>query len=354
MTRHLQYWAKQEDDDIPSNTVITKFLYRPTQRDFTIDLEWNNNPTDPLDTNGIVPDDHIYVYTDGSKIGTHTGSGVAVYHKRHIVYKNAIRISDHASVFQAELYALQHAASYIQKNVGKHQTVQIYSDSQAALQAINQPIIKDTSTMKAFIEIQQAAHTTHNLSIHLVKAHVGIQGNEQADMLAKEATEEEWINDDSIPVPKSLIRTKLIDYIHRLWQNEWYDYKHATHTKHFYREPDGNLAKTIYYLSRNKLGLMIRMITGHNSLLYFRSKVDPENNDPKCRFCTEQAMEKFIHIITDCPRFAEWRREVFLDKIPVDEQRWDPDLLLKFAEHPDISSALDGYYDGVHYNDLYT
>ena len=112
------------------------------------------------------------------------------------------------------------------------------------------------------------------------------------------------------------------------------------------------MAKTIYTLTRPQLSTLIRIITGHNSLLYFRHKVDPENNDPYCRFCSENRFETFTHLIYDCPCFEILRREIFLDQTPNSDNGWDPNQILLFAKHEEIDLALQGYFDGVHYDEI--
>ena len=46
------------------------------------------------------------------------------------------------------------------------------------------------------------------------------------------------------------------------------------------------------------LSTWIKSITGHNSLAYFQSKLNPEI-DPTCRLCL-QANETLHHLMTDC------------------------------------------------------
>ena len=83
----------------------------------------------------------------------------------------------------------------------------------------------------------------------------------------------------------------------------WERYPYARQTKFFYPECNKQLGKLAMELTRLQLGRFIRIITGHNNLLYHRSNIDPDI-DPMCRFCREK-QETFIHFFTDCP--ALWR-----------------------------------------------
>ena len=69
--------------------------------------------------------------------------------------------------------------------------------------------------------------------------------------------------------------------------------------KEFYAEPDSAKAKYVLKLSQTDLARFIPLISGHNSLFYFRSKIDAEVN-PSCRFCME-APDTFMHFVNDCP-----------------------------------------------------
>jgi len=53
-----------------------------------------------------------------------------------------------------------------------------------------------------------------------VPAHTGIEGNEKADELAKEALKAEQV-EKQVPLSKSEIKTIIKDGIHKLWQDKW-------------------------------------------------------------------------------------------------------------------------------------
>ena len=108
--------------------------------------------------------------------------------------------------------------------------------------------------------------------------------------------------------------------------------------KEFYAEPDSAKAKYVLKLSRTDLARFIPLISGHNSLFYFRSKIDAEVN-PSCRFCME-APGTFMHFVNDCPPFD--RRDKFLNQIISNDHMWSEQTLLDFSLITGIDDALRG------------
>ena len=130
------------------------------------------------------------------------------------------------------------------------------------------------------------------------------------------------------------------DLFYGLWKKEFRDYDAARMGKQFYYGPDKLRAKQVLALSRGKLSRFIRIISGHNSLFYFRSLVDPDIS-PTCRFCLETD-ETFFHIINECPRFISARRDILRNEPVGDDHQWTVSDLLSFSFLPGVNDALEG------------
>jgi hypothetical protein len=111
-------------------------------------------------------------------------------------------------------------------------------------------------------------------------------------------------------------------------------------SKLFIKDFNKKRSEKLLELGRYKLGTMIRVITGHNALAYFKNKIDAEI-DPTCRLCMEED-ETFWHLATDCPVFIHERRECLLDK-NIERDNWEVKDLLLLSEIPKIAMALEGY-----------
>ena len=95
-------------------------------------------------------------YTNGSKTEHGTGAGYVVYHKNRVITYESIKLNDNATVFQAEITAIQRAAEYLFSST-EAKYVKILADSQAALPALDNNKITAKSIFEAFTTLEQLA-----------------------------------------------------------------------------------------------------------------------------------------------------------------------------------------------------
>ena len=178
---HIQYWAQD------LHTVIIKI---PDDRcDTTIYERFTKINTVSFDGKPVhMQKAETTISTDGSKTEFGVGAGFAIYHKNKRIHTESIRMPDNATVFQAEIEAISHACQHAIANM--HQLnmkyIKILSDSQAAIKALNQPRITSKLVLTALEFMETLATQVRHLTLAWIKVHVGIEGNEQADLAAKE------------------------------------------------------------------------------------------------------------------------------------------------------------------------
>ncbi|GFO27495.1 RNA-directed DNA polymerase from mobile element jockey [Plakobranchus ocellatus] len=110
----------------------------------------------------------------------------AAYFPEHPDRSKAIRLRDGASVFSAELEGIAVALTEIKKLTKYHKNFVIYCDSLSALQAIQSKNFKVIDIRRLYILIRKFPPYVL-ISFVWIPAHVGIQGNENVDKLAKAA-----------------------------------------------------------------------------------------------------------------------------------------------------------------------
>jgi ribonuclease HI len=96
-------------------------------------------------------------------------------------------LGKYATLFQTEIYAILQFAYENMRKAYRNKRILIFSDSQAALKALNGP--KVTSRLVAeCLEALSALADLNKVTLIWVPGHRGICGIEQADKLARQAS----------------------------------------------------------------------------------------------------------------------------------------------------------------------
>lgn len=129
-----------------------------------------------------LPDTHIVVYTDGSKLTNGAvGWGYAVYEGRWKIAQGKGRLGI-AEVFDGEAEGARHGLYYAHR-AHPGRTIHICLDNTAVVRGLTGEI--PASSQEAFLAFQGLASIA-DVQVHWVPGHEGIEGNEEADRLAKE------------------------------------------------------------------------------------------------------------------------------------------------------------------------
>ena len=130
------------------------------------------------------------MYTDGSKTKHGAGSGYVILSgKDRVLNTQSINLTGEASIFQAELIAIQEAEKYLytqEDTQGLY--IKFFSDSQAALQALKSNKCKVQTVKDTHDTLNSLADQAKVVRLTWIKAQIGFGGNELADEYAKLGT----------------------------------------------------------------------------------------------------------------------------------------------------------------------
>ncbi|KAI5651389.1 RNase H domain-containing protein [Phthorimaea operculella] len=125
------------------------------------------------------------LYTDGSKHDAGVGAAVVIFKPSGQQITKKFKLHSTCSVFQAELLAIKHACDWVLKE--KATPSVILSDSKSSLMELMNPNSRCFHAVQIFKNLHLAQSLGIEVSFIWLRAHVGIAGNEAADIAAKAA-----------------------------------------------------------------------------------------------------------------------------------------------------------------------
>ena len=242
-------------------------------------------------------DEFEKIYTDGSKSDTAVGSSaVPMEHGFDEVSK---RIPPKASVYTAEATAIDMALNLIGQS--NQSSFVIASDSLSCLCALKAYGTLDPKILKLKLKINALAKKDKNIVFLWSPGHVGIQGNELADEVAKQALLAKDIS--PIKLPHTDYKHAVKQYVQSIWQEDWNQQKlNKLHSI----QPKLQARKTLQ-LSRRDSVVLTRLKIGHSPLTHQFLLTQKEK--PFCVGCQKDFTIR--HILTECSDFTEIRQKYY-------------------------------------------
>ncbi len=263
--------------------------------------------------------DALAIYTDGSGIDGKIGAA-AVAPQQGRAKKVFLGDKYTSTVYAAELKGIYLALKIAQQELGDSQReVLIYTDNQAAITIAGKPRSRSGSYLLAqIIElIDEIRPRTRYIEISWIPAHTGIEGNEAADLAAKEATgwrsnRRERARPSAPPRQLYSLKSTLITWIKQTAANEWatdwenetkgrksYEYTPIPGTKALepHRGASKSLSSVITQLRTGKIGLNA----------YLHSRNVPGIDSPNCG-CGYR-LQSIEHVLLHCRKYRQLRRD---------------------------------------------
>ena len=252
-----------------------------------------------LETISLYHQGMVHAYTDGSATDEgRTGFGAIIQYPDGT--KNTIsRAYDFNSTnFHAEVMAIRSTLEVIKQAFDDSTTpsdIVIFSDSQATLQALKNPLSCNPSLF-SILEIIDLMRGKYKIATYLqwVPGHADIKGNELADRLAKQGTEQ---TQTLTPCDLRAVTKTLCSKAKVKWINEWDSDERGRSMYSFLPKPNRN--DPINSLPRKAQSAIFQMRTGHCRLNSHLSRIK-RNHSPMCRHC-KLAIETVDHFLFECP-----------------------------------------------------
>ena len=184
-----------------------------------------------------IPNNVINIFTDGSKIGGKVGAAAVIIKGDIVLHQSKYGLHERCSNNQAEQVAILKALEHIQNlhlAEDAENIVLVNTDSKVTLGTLN-----NRNKHYMLMEIKRMAikkleDQQWTMVFNWVKAHIGIEGNEMADRLAKKASTDNAIELVYNKIPRETIMTEGQKIEMSEWQEQWTSSTKAAVSKLFF------------------------------------------------------------------------------------------------------------------------
>ncbi|GFW89998.1 protein CASC3 [Trichonephila clavipes] len=171
-----------------------------------------------------IPATAMQIYTDGSKDEQNScGSGIFIK-APNCSHNIKIRNSDFCSVFRSELIAIDEALRII-KTMTSPDEIWILCDSRSAIQHLSDWTNVGDKTSVSILKNLKELSQQHEIYFQWIPSHIGLFGNDAADLLAKEGVTEDLMSRRTLTFSEIFSKTKSL--IQELWKtlptHPWYN-----------------------------------------------------------------------------------------------------------------------------------
>jgi ribonuclease HI len=285
------------------------------------------------------------IFTDGSGFAGHIGASMASLQHGVTSQRRYLGTDSQSTVYAAELSGIEIALAKTKKESTEidlngqptAREVIIFSDSQAAIQALQNPqrpsgqyVLRQIYNHVRAIRSQ---NQPTNITIRWIPAHVGVDGNEFADEEAKGAallgagigvaTEPDKPIIRLAAAAKRAVRQR----IRERWEKQWERETTSAPTKRLVQAPNKKTLRLYEGLSKPQCAILIQMRTMRIGLRHFLFKIKAAETD---RCSCDEGSQTPKHILMQCPQYIIPRTKLWeqLDKIGIGITEIDYDKIM--------------------------
>ncbi|CAG2242410.1 RNASEH1 [Mytilus edulis] len=264
---------------------------------------------------GNTANDQATAYTDGSCMGNPgpCEAGAIIYTEDS---RPAIRlhrpVAQRGSILLAELVAIVMVLEFciLERLHNTITTLKIFSDSQSAvgLLTLNWAPKSYIDVIRDIREhIEDLRTKGMEICILWTPGHANIQGNDEADLLAKQAAEEAT---QLLPKNNIITLQDVKQGAHKSvmlkWQRRWE--LSNTGRDLFEITPNVKNIPIFDYPTKKFFSIFIQLRTGHATLLISIKQRTGQNTTDLCSCGTKETQQ---HYLTECPNYESYREEMY-------------------------------------------
>ncbi|KAJ6437592.1 hypothetical protein O9K51_09799 [Purpureocillium lavendulum] len=262
----------------------------------------------------------LHIYTDGSGINGRIGAA-AVCPTTQQIRSSYMGNEETSTVYAGELQGISLALQIAQQDrtaCYRRSKVLIYTDNQAATRSSARPKGKSGSYLLKSIATQSVALREQGLPVEIrwIPAHTGVQGNEDADKAAKEATgwRERGPAGSRAEMPaelyslRSTLKTRAHKEANKTWAAKWAAEERGRTTYRYTPKPTKKVLQLHDGLSKRQSALLVQMRTekiGLNDFLFSRRVPDATDASCPCR----EGRQTVSHVLLRCRKYRQLRRQ---------------------------------------------
>ena len=308
--------------DISTNTEVREILLpsKPPWERSRLKLEWDltqpvkKDQSDEeikaiaLNTINTRYSNHLRIYTDGSKVESSTSAAMWIPNME-VGERWKLDHGQSRSIMGAELYAISRALHWLVLNqpLLSITKVVVLSDSKSGILAINNTKVRSYSYLTNQIRNLSNILEEMDLTLQYIPGHVGLDGNEYVDKLAKSA--HILPDETSAPLDRKEINRMIDDKIKAVCQIQ---YEAAVGQNLHIGTVKSKLEHWPWISSKNRRTetAMARLRIGHSRLKQSLHRFNLAD-DPNCEVCG--VLETPAHILETCQKFNAERAIMHLE-----------------------------------------
>jgi ribonuclease HI len=258
------------------------------------------------------PEDGYNCFTDGSRHHDFSGAGALVVPSPNGEgerWEGKLPLGRHGTVFQAEVVGVTMSSEHLYDQNVTNESIRFFSDSSACIKALVNPKVRSRLVEECLLSLNRLGR--HNqVTLEWVPGHTGVQGNEEADLLAKEAATKCEGPEPFVPVPRACVRMGILRYLREVHERRWSATTEYRHSRLLLpRLPSVSWVEGFLGLRRSEIWMVTALVTGHATLMGHLHRIGVAES-PLCGRCREEEETPF-HVLVECPQYGAARLAVF-------------------------------------------